>query len=141
MWAIVLVGVVSSLLMLSRDKLFNVGRFNVLIFGLGFLYWLYWLIGGIYEHKNAGKSVARIDRIVTSGVYASVRHPIYHGDLVFGWAIFFSLPSIAMLFAVIWASAVFLIWANVEEMALSRKFGKEYTDYKKKVGMIVPRVW
>lgn len=78
--------------------------------------------------------------LVTSGIYAFVRHPIYAGILVaaFGWSIFWgSLWAILL-------SVLLLVWLDVksrhEERWLAEKY-PEYADYRSRVKKLIPFVY
>jgi len=91
-------------------------------------------------HRKAPHSVRSIDKIVKEGIYQRVRHPIYSGDIVLVWGIFFHWPSIRALISVIWLTTVLFFWMRLEEKALAEKFGSDYLEYKAKVPMVVPRI-
>lgn len=78
--------------------------------------------------------------LVTSGVYAIVRHPIYAAVLLaaFGWGLLWgSLVSLAF-------SVVLLVWldrkSRLEEEWLSEKYA-EYAAYQARVKKLVPFIY
>ncbi len=77
---------------------------------------------------------------VTRGLYSLVRHPQYLGVniLIFGFVLYGLRP----IDFVAWANLVFLhmLLAGREEGKLQEKFGKKYSEYKKRVPFIVPFV-
>jgi protein-S-isoprenylcysteine O-methyltransferase Ste14 len=81
-------------------------------------------------------------KLITSGVYSWVRHPMYLGTLLVCLGFFLAIPSILAL--TIWI-VFFIIYdkmATYEENDLSHIFGKEYAAYKKRVPKWFPRlVW
>ena len=86
---------------------------------------------GIHEAKGG---------IVTTGIYAHVRHPQYLGFLLltFGmnleWTTFFTVllwPVIAVLYYRL---------AKTEEKYSEEQFGEEYRKYKRSVPMFIPRI-
>jgi len=80
-------------------------------------------------------------RLVTDGAYAVVRHPIYAGAFL----IWFGLAAAYTSAAVLGLTAVYVIPAYVlnimgeEQMMLSR-YGREYLEYRRRVGAFVPHV-
>ena len=70
--------------------------------------------------------------LITYGIYSKFRHPIYIGVTLtlFGWALL--TMSLIVLIVAILSVALSIIRAHYEEEVLTKKFGKEYTDYKKK---------
>ena len=80
------------------------------------------------------------DKVVTSGAFKHIRHPLYLASILayFGLAIStLSLLSLA-LFAGIFIFYNYL--ATYEEKLLEEKFGEEYIKYKQKTGKWVPRI-
>ncbi|MCE0723269.1 methyltransferase family protein [Legionella resiliens] len=80
-------------------------------------------------------------RLVTSGIYGMVRHPIYTGliSLAIGWSVFWGSPLsfIASLGLIIF----FHFKSNKEETLLSKKY-PEYAQYKTKVKRkIIPFIY
>jgi protein-S-isoprenylcysteine O-methyltransferase Ste14 len=76
------------------------------------------------------------------GVYSFMRHPIYGAWIVF------IVPGIVLIFGSIlgitipiFMYCIFRIFTVDEERYLKRKFGKEYLEYKKKVGALFPKLW
>lgn len=81
----------------------------------------------------------RIEGLVTSGIYAKTRNPIYLAFMVIIVGI--ALLSTAAL-ALVWACVCIavLYWvATKEEADLERLFGERYLRYKKAVPMFLPR--
>ncbi|NOZ58939.1 MAG: isoprenylcysteine carboxylmethyltransferase family protein [Euryarchaeota archaeon] len=78
------------------------------------------------------------DRLVTSGLYARVRHPMYLGALLFIWA----TPELRALDALLYTLATlylaFGIW--IEERRLLARHGSAYEDYRSRVPAIFPRL-
>ncbi len=82
------------------------------------------------------------DSLVTTGVYAICRNPIYAG-----W-ILLILPALGLLLDswLVLGSALVMYAAtrqqiHREEEYLGERFGQEFVDYKARVGAILPRVW
>jgi protein-S-isoprenylcysteine O-methyltransferase Ste14 len=76
--------------------------------------------------------------IVTSRVYAWVRHPMYLGLLL--TLLGFSLSTLSLLSLLVLAAffAFFDRMATYEEQDLCRKLGTQYQDYKKQVPKWLP---
>jgi protein-S-isoprenylcysteine O-methyltransferase Ste14 len=74
--------------------------------------------------------------LVTSGLYRSVRHPLYTFSLLILWL----SPSMSInSFIVYLALTIYvLIGIYFEERKLLREFGKEYADYKSSTPMLLP---
>jgi protein-S-isoprenylcysteine O-methyltransferase Ste14 len=83
----------------------------------------------------------RIDHLVTSGIYAKTRNPIYLAFIliIFGLA-FLSRRLLAFLW---FAASVLIFWwaAKKEESDLERTFGEEYQRYREQVPILLPKPW
>lgn len=83
----------------------------------------------------------RTDRqaaLVTSGIYARVRHPLYLATILLflGIVPLYPFPQIAV-FSLSFCVYI-LIGARLEERKLIVRYGQEYLDYRKKAGFILP---
>jgi protein-S-isoprenylcysteine O-methyltransferase Ste14 len=117
---------------------------NSIISGIGVLTILSGFIISFFANKEIGENwSASIDKdnsqkLVTSGIYSYVRHPLYFsGIIIFIGTIFYfqSWWSIAVLFP------CFLIinWRlKYEEENLILLFGNEYKEYMRKTKKIIP---
>ena len=84
------------------------------------------------------------DRLVTSGVFALVRHPVYSSAIVL------NLPGIAFLtrswplfLMPLVAYVVFKLLIHREDEYIERRFGQAYLDYRAQVNEVIPlpRFW
>jgi protein-S-isoprenylcysteine O-methyltransferase Ste14 len=86
-----------------------------------------------WSRRGMPRSVFR-----TPGLYRLIRHPIYLGFMLAFW----SAPTMSighLLFALV-TSACILVGIRLEERDLVGLFGDRYTDYRARVGMLVPKV-
>ncbi len=77
-------------------------------------------------------------QIVDTGLYSRVRHPMYLGSIlvyVGFWVTTLSLLTLVPLFVVLLG---YNYLASAEEHILTKKFGNEYLEYKKKVRKWIP---
>ena len=80
-------------------------------------------------------------RIVDTGPYALVRHPIYTGLLLAGFATAIARGRWeALIGAALFALGCW-IKARNEERFLSEELGPEYAAFRKRVPMLIPRPW
>ena len=77
-------------------------------------------------------------KFTTPWLYKIVRHPLYVGWFFAFWATP-TMTAAHLLFAVM-TTAYILVAIQLEERDLMDHHGKDYTDYRKRVPMLVPRV-
>jgi protein-S-isoprenylcysteine O-methyltransferase Ste14 len=79
--------------------------------------------------------------LVTHGAYAVVRHPIYAGAFLiwFGLAAAYASAAVLGLTALYVIPAYLLNIMGEEQMMLSR-YGREYREYRRRVGAFVPHL-
>ena len=81
---------------------------------------------------------AESGRLVQTGMYAVVRHPLYLFGLIFLW---FSprMSANQLTLTTVW-TAYFYVGALLEERRLVQAFGEAYEAYRSRTPMIIPRV-
>jgi len=79
-------------------------------------------------------------RLVTTGIRARVRHPVYLGHLceMLAW-------SVGTGLAICWALTAFAIMTGavmirMEDAELEKRFGVEYRQYRSRVPAVLPRI-
>jgi len=80
------------------------------------------------------------ERLVVRGLYRYTRNPIYVGVLMvlLGWAVMFGGARL-IIYAVCVGICFHLFVVLYEEPRLERRFGREYQDYRVRVGRWLPR--
>jgi protein-S-isoprenylcysteine O-methyltransferase Ste14 len=95
------------------------------------------------DHRRSDSSLLGVEkttRLVTTGIYGYIRHPLY-GSLLYGtWGVFFKRPDIISLSLTIMAVILLIITARIEETENIRYFGEAYLEYRKKTKMFVPYI-
>ncbi len=89
----------------------------------------------VYENLT-GKISSKSD-FKTGYFYGLVRHPIMTGFLIMFWA----APTMTigrLFFAIVTSLYIFIAVKYLEEKDLLNTFGEQYSDYKKKVPMLIP---
>jgi protein-S-isoprenylcysteine O-methyltransferase Ste14 len=87
---------------------------------------------GLFIYSELKKhGVGDPEKIVTTGIYSKIRHPMYIGLI----ALHIGFPFIARSFVacvstILWAGFI-VAWTHFEEKNLERRFGQRYIDYKK----------
>ena len=78
-------------------------------------------------------------RLVVSGLYAWMRHPLYTAGLIFVWLTPWLTTSLLALNLSI--TAYILIGSELEERRLIAEFGEDYRAYRRRVPRLVPTPW
>ena len=89
--------------------------------------------------KKEEKREEKESKLITSGVYSLCRHPMYFGGMLLLWfnpRMYKADFVLSFLF-----TAYFIAGAFLEERKLIREFGEEYIAYRKKVAMIIPKIF
>ena len=92
--------------------------------------------GGLPEVR----SNHREHRLVTSGIRAHVRHPVYLGHLceMLAWSLGTGLIVCWLLTGFAMATGTVMI--RMEDAELARRFGQDYVSYRDRVGAVIPRL-
>lgn len=114
-----------------------------LLFVIGFF--LYARSGAHFSWTQlAGLPEVRNDhsqsRLVTTGIRARVRHPVYlaHLSEMLAWSIGTGLLVCWLLTA--FAIATGTVMIRMEDVELERRFGAEYRSYRARVSAVLPRL-
>jgi protein-S-isoprenylcysteine O-methyltransferase Ste14 len=84
----------------------------------------------------------RVDHsLITDGVYAHVRHPMYTAFWLWALAQAILLPNwIAGFAGILGFGTLYLFRVGREEAMLLDTFGDEYRDYMRRTGRVIPRL-
>jgi protein-S-isoprenylcysteine O-methyltransferase Ste14 len=89
-------------------------------------------------------SVARLDEhpLVETGLYKSIRHPGYLGQLLIFIGISTSLSNwLSILLMMIPVTIGYLYRINVEEKFMLEQLGEKYLNYQKRTKKIIPAIY
>ncbi|PWB71830.1 hypothetical protein C3F09_07430 [candidate division GN15 bacterium] len=77
------------------------------------------------------RGVEHIEHLVTTGLFARVRHPMYLGFILWivGWAMFHS-AAVSAAAGMVGIGNV-LYWRSLEEKNLEKTYGDRYLEYRK----------
>jgi protein-S-isoprenylcysteine O-methyltransferase Ste14 len=99
-------------------------------------------------HKDLGKNwsitleIRDQHRVVSNGVYAVVRHPMYSAFWLMGLGQAFLLPNwIAGLAGLVGTAVLFFLRVEKEERMMLDTFGEEYRAYMGRTKRVIPRVY
>jgi protein-S-isoprenylcysteine O-methyltransferase Ste14 len=84
-------------------------------------------VGGLVQLRG----LENIDHLVTTGLFARIRHPMYTGFILWiaGWVVRFG--AAASLVVGLVCIGNILYWRRLEEGALEAQFGEDYRIYRK----------
>ena len=93
-------------------------------------------LGGLPEVRTGHRD----DRLITTGIRARVRHPVYLGHLceMLGWSIGTGLLVCWALMAFAMMTGAVMI--RMEDAELKRRFGDEYRKYQARVPAVIPKI-
>lgn len=96
--------------------------------------------GGKELTKGRVGTLPRLEtnRLVTTGIYSCMRHPMLFGLtlLPFGWALLLGSPTFIMRIAPLEMLFITVMVIIFEEMEVKKKFGAAFEVYRKEVPMI-----
>jgi protein-S-isoprenylcysteine O-methyltransferase Ste14 len=76
--------------------------------------------------------------LVTAGIYAYIRHPLYSSLLLLAWGIFFKAPTLPGGTIALVATVFLTATASADEQECIQFFGTEYQDYMQKTKRFIP---
>jgi protein-S-isoprenylcysteine O-methyltransferase Ste14 len=117
---------------------------SVDVMGLQYLAWAVWLVAIILlaasmltlrsrGQVQAGRSCVETEALITTGVYALVRHPLYLGWMLMYAAMVVFKPNWILAVLGIVGTACVCRFTVQEEALLQEKFGESYRRYTQAV--------
>ncbi len=111
---------------------------GVTILGFAFTWWARFSLGRLWSASVGRK---KDHRVVDTGPYAIVRHPIYTGVITALFATAVVMGTATALVGATLATIGFRIKARLEERFLRSELGPDaYDNYSRRVPMLVPRL-
>ncbi len=122
---------------------------------LVFPYWIHWLGAGMllvsipfmsWVHRTLGEHFSYAfetkneQKLVTSGPYSRVRHPLYSVHNLFNLGMVLLTANIPLIiFAIIGVPLTYVRMKDEERMMIE-EFGSEYEKYRERTGRIFPKL-
>jgi len=114
---------------------------SLFILTLG-LFLIFWSISDFIKVKGTPVPFNPPPKLVTNGPYSYIRNPMLSGVFIFmfGFGILFKSISLVFIFTPLFILLNFLELKNIEEPELEKRLGKDYSKYKKRVPMFIPKL-
>jgi len=93
------------------------------------------------EERSSDPSLLAFEKttaLVTTDIYAYIRHPLYSSLLLLAWGIFFKAPSLASTALALVATTFLFATARADEQECIHFFGIEYQEYMQKTKRFIP---
>ena len=110
-----------------------------LIISIPFVWLGVWLL--INSVRGLSRKVSEthgVEKVVTTGIYSIIRHPQHLGWFLVQIGFTFLLSGWYALLASPLIFGLLYLISRKEEVELSKEFGKEYEEYKRRVPMFIP---
>jgi protein-S-isoprenylcysteine O-methyltransferase Ste14 len=140
------IGFIALLLVPALDFRFGWTRVSVWIVLLGQLMFVtgFAFVGRVYQENTYTAATIQVEkgqRVISTGPYALVRHPMYASALIYIVGTPLALGSYVGLLAVAFM-APFLVWRLLDEERMLARELPGYTDYQGRVRYrLIPYVW
>jgi protein-S-isoprenylcysteine O-methyltransferase Ste14 len=105
------------------------------------IYYAFTAFSLFQRHGKPGRNFENTTKLVTTGLYRYIRHPMYGSLLIFGFGIFLKSISWRSFILLIIIAVALFITCKVEEKEMKKKFGDEYREYMKRTKMWVPWIF
>jgi protein-S-isoprenylcysteine O-methyltransferase Ste14 len=103
---------------------------------LGFWTWTHVVLGTLW---SAQLQLRTNHRLITSGPYSRIRHPMYTAILVWVTSLGFVIANwVPIIFAVL-VAVILVARVPREEQMIVERFGDEYREYMKRAGRFLPK--
>ncbi|HEY9152595.1 MAG TPA: methyltransferase [Anaerolineales bacterium] len=83
----------------------------------------------------------RTTKLVTSGIYKYIRHPLYSSLLLLAWGVFFKAPDQTGITLALLATLFLNATAKADEAECIQIFRVDYQEYMKRTKLFIPYVF
>jgi len=108
----------------------------ITVLGVAFAIWARWHIG---RNWSAEVTIKKDHKLIRTGPYAHIRHPIYTGFLLAALGTAIAVGEYRGLVALVLLTVGFVFKARREEEFLATEFGPAFEDHKLHTGFFLPR--
>ncbi|MBN1311633.1 MAG: isoprenylcysteine carboxylmethyltransferase family protein [Anaerolineae bacterium] len=106
--------------------------------GMGTIFWSGLALGRLYSPEV---TLQEGHHLVTYGPYKYIRHPRYLGGMMQGMGLSLLFRSWIGLALTLVFIVIVLFRIKDEEALMSREFGQEWEDYRRKSNKLIPYLW
>jgi protein-S-isoprenylcysteine O-methyltransferase Ste14 len=103
----------------------------------------YYVIAAVFfyfRYAAPGRNFENSTKLVTTGIYKYIRHPMYASLLILGWGMFFKAFTPASIGLIILITIAIYFTSIIEEKEMTARFGDEYKEYMKRTKRWIPFV-
>jgi protein-S-isoprenylcysteine O-methyltransferase Ste14 len=109
----------------------------LILLSIPYMMWVHRTLGQHYSYALETKSE---QKMVTSGPFSRIRHPLYSAHNLFNLGMIFLTAYVPLIiFAIVGVPLTYVRIKNEERMMV-RKFGTDYEQYMKRTGRIFPKL-
>jgi protein-S-isoprenylcysteine O-methyltransferase Ste14 len=106
--------------------------------GIALAIWARVVLG---KHWSGTITIKEGHRLIRSGPYSAVRHPIYSGLLLAVLGTALGVGELRSFVALAMSLAVWLVKSRLEERFMMEQFGREYEDYRQRTWALIPFIF
>jgi protein-S-isoprenylcysteine O-methyltransferase Ste14 len=104
---------------------------------------LFLVLHGFYLLMTTGRpeqtaNIEKTTRLVRTGAYRYIRHPLYASLFYLGWGVFLKNLSVASALLIFALTLFLIVTAKAEERENMVKWGDEYSSYMRETKMFIP---
>ena len=126
--------------------------FNQIISWILLFYSAYLMMAGMLLIKRIGKpnpvrdeknlfGFEKTTRLIDTGIFRRIRHPLYASLIFVTWAIFLKNPGLVLFIAALLSTNFLYFTSKFDEKECINYFGDAYIDYMKHTRMFIPFVF
>ena len=97
------------------------------------------------QNRNRGEenlyAFERTSKLVTTGIYKYIRHPLYASLFFLAWGAYLKEPDWILLHVAVFASSFLYLTACADEKECIAYFGDAYLEYMKRTRRFIPFVF
>ena len=113
---------------------------------------LFLVVTGLWQLRRQGRpgasrrdpslvSFETTQFLVTTGVFAWIRHPMYASLLFLAWGVMLKQPGVVVLMLAAIATVFLVLTALADERECLAWFGESYRDYCRRSWRFIPGLW